>query len=147
MDQQLEPLVATTAPDLLAVKGISTVTAATLLSTPAITRTGCGVRRPSPICAGWLPSRPPRARSPATGLNRGGDRAANQALYLLAIRRLGWHGPTQAYLARRTAEGLSKPEIVRCLKRYLARELYPLLARNPALRPASAPSSVLLLPA
>src|ERR671932_1461086 len=80
-------------------------------------------------------------------LTRGGDRAANQALYLLAIRRLGWHAPAQAYVARRTAEGLSKPEIVRCLKRYLAREVYPLLATNPALRTLPAPSSVLLFPA
>ena len=66
-------------------------------------------------------------------LNRGGDREANKALYLLAVRRLGWDSATRAYATRRTAEGLSKLEIIRCLKRYLARELYPLLVANPLL--------------
>ena len=60
-------------------------------------------------------------------LNRGGDRQANRALYLLAVGRMGWDPRTRAYVARRTADGLSKPEIIRCLKRYIARELYPLL--------------------
>ncbi len=42
-----------------------------------------------------------------------------------------WHEPTKAYVARRTAEGLSKWEIIRCLKRYLAREIYQLLRKTP----------------
>jgi len=46
---------------------------------------------------------------------------------------MGWDPATRAYVERRTTEGLSKKEILRCLKRYIARELYPLLARNPAL--------------
>jgi hypothetical protein len=70
-------------------------------------------------------------------LNRGGDRQANRALHLLAVRRLRWHPATVAYAARRTTEGLSKPEVLRCLKRYIARRLYPLLARHPALCPAT----------
>ena len=49
---------------------------------------------------------------------------------------MAWDLRTRAYVARRTAEGLSKPEIIRCLKRYLIRELYPLLVTTPALRPA-----------
>lgn len=60
-------------------------------------------------------------------LNRGGNRQANAALYRAIIVRLRWHQPTIDYAARRTAEGLSKREIIRCLKRYLARELYHLL--------------------
>ncbi len=60
-------------------------------------------------------------------LNRGGNRQANAALYRAVIVRLRWHQPTIDYAARRTAEGLSKREIIRCLKRYLARELYHLL--------------------
>ena len=74
-------------------------------------------------------------------LNRGGDRDANRALHLLAVRRMAWDPRTRAYVARRTAEGRSKPEILRCLKRYLARELYPLLAGRPpaaVLPPSSA---------
>lgn len=57
-------------------------------------------------------------------LNRGGNRQANAALYRAVIVRLRWHQPTIDYTARRTAEGLSKREIIRCLKRYLAREIF-----------------------
>lgn len=60
-------------------------------------------------------------------LNRGGDRQANAALYRAVIVRMRYHEPTRAYVAKRTAEGRTKPEIIRCLKRYLIRELYQLL--------------------
>jgi hypothetical protein len=58
-------------------------------------------------------------------LNRGGDRHANSALWRIVIVRMTSHQPTKNYIARRTAEGLSKQEIIRCLKRYVARELFP----------------------
>ena len=57
-------------------------------------------------------------------LNRGGHRQANAALYRVVIVRMQHHDPTQAYVARRTAEGKTKAEIIRCLKRLLARELW-----------------------
>lgn len=60
-------------------------------------------------------------------LNRGGNRQANAALYRVVIVRMRWHPPTIAYVQRRTAEGLSKKDIIRCLKRFVARELYHLL--------------------
>jgi transposase len=60
-------------------------------------------------------------------LNHGGDRQANSALWTIVMTRMANHPPTKAYVARRTTEGLSKLEIVRCLKRYLARELFPLV--------------------
>ena len=60
-------------------------------------------------------------------LNRGGDRQANSALYHVVIVRMRWHAPTREYVSRRTTEGKTKPEMIRCLKRYLARELYPLI--------------------
>ena len=59
--------------------------------------------------------------------NRGGDRQANAALYRIVVVRLGWHQPTRDYLARRTAEGKSKKEVIRCLKRYVAREVFAVL--------------------
>ena len=137
LDGQLQRLVAQAAPELVAVKGVSTVTAATLLvaagDNPERLRSEaafahlCGVA-PIPASSG---------KTLRHRLNRGGDRQANTALHLLAVRRMGWDPATRASVARRTADGLSKPEILRCLKRYLARELYPLLVRNPALRPAS----------
>jgi transposase len=57
-------------------------------------------------------------------LNRGGDRAANAALYRIVMVRIRHHAPTRAYVERRTAEGLSKREIIRCLKRYIVREIF-----------------------
>jgi transposase len=60
-------------------------------------------------------------------LNRGGDRNANSALWTIVLVRMRTHAPTKAYVERRTAEGLSKPEIMRCLKRYVARELFPFI--------------------
>jgi transposase len=62
-------------------------------------------------------------------LSRGGDRAANSALYIVTIVRMRHHAATRAYVERRTTEGLSKREIVRCLKRYVAREVFPTLPR------------------
>ena len=59
-------------------------------------------------------------------LNRGGHRGANRALHMAVVVRMKYHAPTQAYLARRTAEGKTKREIMRCLKRSLAREIWML---------------------
>jgi hypothetical protein len=58
-------------------------------------------------------------------LNPGGDRQANHALWRIVFTRLGSDPATRAYAERRTAEGKSKAEIIRCLKRYAARQVYP----------------------
>ncbi len=58
-------------------------------------------------------------------LNPGGGRQANHALWRIVITRMSSHPPTRAYVTRPTREGLSKKEIIRCLKRYVAREIYP----------------------
>jgi transposase len=63
-------------------------------------------------------------------LHRGGDRAANRALHLAVVVRMRWCPRTRAYAKRRTTEGLSKPEIMRCVKRYLAREVYHALVAD-----------------
>jgi transposase len=60
-------------------------------------------------------------------LNRGGNREANRALYMICLARMRRDHRTQEYVARRTAEGKSKREIIRCLKRYVAREAYHVL--------------------
>lgn len=60
-------------------------------------------------------------------LNRGGDRAANSALHIIAIGRLRTDAKTREYVARRVAEGHTKMEAIRCLKRYISREVYTLL--------------------
>jgi transposase len=64
-------------------------------------------------------------------LNRGGDRRANNALFTIVLNRMQRDPITRAYVARRTAEGLSKKEIMRCLKRYVAREIYNVLINPP----------------
>ena len=60
-------------------------------------------------------------------LNRGGDRQANAALYRIVMTRLRWHEQTKAYMRHRLNEGKSKAEVIRCLKRYVAREIYQVL--------------------
>jgi hypothetical protein len=60
-------------------------------------------------------------------LNRGGNREASHALWRIVITRMSAHPATRAYVRRRTAEGLPKKEIIRGLKRYVAREVYPYL--------------------
>ena len=63
-------------------------------------------------------------------LNRGGDRALNRAIHAIALVRMRSCPRTRAYIARRTAEGKTAREIRRCLKRYIARELYRQLTRT-----------------
>jgi len=63
-------------------------------------------------------------------LNRGGNRQANAALHRIVLVRLRWHQPTREYVDRRSQEGKTKREIIRCLKRYLAREIYTALTQN-----------------
>ena len=63
-------------------------------------------------------------------LNRGGDRAANSALHIIAIGRLRTDPSTKAYVQRRIAEGHSKLEAIRCIKRYIAREVFNLISQQ-----------------
>ena len=69
-------------------------------------------------------------------LNRGGNRQANAALHRITLARLRWDPTTRAYVERRVRDGKTRREAIRCLKRYIARELYPLLT-TPASRPPS----------
>jgi transposase len=71
-------------------------------------------------------------------LNRGGDRQANSALYRVAICRLRCDARTRDYLARRITEGKTRREAIRCLKRYLAREIYQIITSPPQAEPSAA---------
>jgi len=64
-------------------------------------------------------------------LNRSGDRQANAALHRIVVVRLRYHQPTQTYMARRLAQGKTKAEVIRCLKRYVAREIFNALRPQP----------------
>jgi transposase len=128
IEAQLARLVAEVAGALAAVKGVGPDTATALLvaagDNPERLRSEgafahlCGVA-PIPASSG---------RTQRPRLNRGGNRDANRALHQLVIGRLGRDPRTRAYVERRTREGKSKKEIIRCLKRYAARELYRLVA-------------------
>ena len=138
---QLARLVAQAAPQLLAVKGVGTDTAASLLvaagDNPQRLRSEAAFAR---LCGvALIPAS--SGKTTRHRLHRGGNRDANRALYLLALGRMSWDPRTQAYVARRTTEGRSKPEILRCLKRYLARELYHLLVGTLAAGPRPAATS------
>jgi hypothetical protein len=80
----------------------------------------CGVARTARILWPHPPNR----------LNRGGDRQANSALHRIMLSRLRWDPHTHHYMRRRTKEGLSKPEVMRCLKRYIAHEIYKIICTS-----------------
>jgi transposase len=128
LSRQITAIVDHVAPDLVDLFGVSSELAGQFLMTAgdnaerirneAAFAKLCGVS-PKPASSGQ--------KSGRHRLNRGGDRAANSALYIVTIVRLRHHQPTREYVARRTAEGLSKREIIRCLKRYIAREVFAAL--------------------
>jgi transposase len=126
---ELQPLVAGFAPELLSVFGVGVDPAATLLvaagDNPNRLRSEaawahlCGAA-PIPASSGKIV----RHR-----LNRGGDRQANAALHRVVLVRMSHHAVTRAYVQRRRGEGRTTFEIMRCLKRYVAREVYRALPR------------------
>ncbi len=130
LDTQLTPLVTTACPALTAIGGVGTETAAQLLITggdnpdrlrsEAAFAALCGVS-PIPASSG---------KTSRHRLNRGGDRQANRALYMIILGRMSWCPRTRAYVQRRTARGHTTKEIIRSLKRYLSREIYKALTRT-----------------
>jgi transposase len=139
-DRELKALITATAPSLVDQVGVGTEVAGQLLITagdnPGRLRSEaafaalCGVS-PLPASSG---------RTDRHRLNRGGDRAANSALYTIVMVRMRYDQRTRDYVTRRTEQGLSKREIMRCLKRYVARELLPLI-RGALVEPAPPPSA------
>jgi transposase len=136
LDAQIAPLVAATAPAVLELFGVGPEVAGQLLTSagdnPERMRSEAAFAR----LAGVAPLPASSGRTRRHRLNRGGDRQANHALHTIAVVRMRYHEPTRAYVARRTAEGLSKLEIIRCLKRFIAREVFrALTASSPAQTP------------
>ena len=127
LQEQIERLVGESSPRLVALDGVGPDTAATLLvvagdnperlKSEAAFANLCGAA-PIPASSGKVV----RHR-----LNPHGNREANRALHVVALNRMRRDPRTQAYVARRTAEGKSKREIIRCLKRFIAREVYQAL--------------------
>jgi transposase len=136
-DADLHALVRATAPGLLDQFGVGTDVAGQLLvtagdnpdriHTDAAFAALCGAS-PVPVSSG---------RTDRHRLNRGGDRHANSALYTVTMVRMRHHPTTKDYVTRRRAQGLTTKEVMRCLKRHIARQLLPHIRQ--ALTPQPAP--------
>lgn len=129
LDRALERLVTDANPALAATKGVGPITAAQLLVTagdnPARLRNEaafaalCGVS-PIPASSG---------KTNRHRLNQGGDRQANAALHRIALVRMTYEPRTRDYVAKKRAEGRTTKEIIRCLKRAIAREIFTILTK------------------
>ncbi len=124
-DKELEKLIATKAPELITSHGIATMTAAEMLILVGDERSEAALAKLCGVC----PIPASSGKINRFRLNRGGNRQANAALYRVAIVRMRNHPPTLAYVSKRTKEGKSKKEIIRCLKRYIVREIFTQLCR------------------
>ena len=124
LDALLGPLVAAINPGLVALNGVGTEVAGQLLVTAGENPERLDSEAAFAMLCGAAPLPASSGRTHRHRLNRGGDRQANAALYRIVLCRLRWDPRTRAYRDRRTTEGMSKKEIIRCLKRYIAREIY-----------------------
>lgn len=140
LDAELSPLVAAVAPDLLALPGVGIEVAGQLLVTAGDNSIRLRTEASFARLCGVAPIPASSGRTDRHRLSRSGDRAANNALFTVALVRLRYHTRTRQYMHRRRQDGLSKPEIIRCLKRYLAREVYRALVPAPRCPAAIAPA-------
>ncbi|MDH6186771.1 transposase [Polaromonas sp. CG_23.6] len=127
LDMTLARLTKKAAPRLLSRFGVGPQTAATLLITAGDNPTRLHSEAALAALCGTSPLQASSGKVQRHRLNRGGDRQANNALWTIAMVRMRSDARTRQYVERRTGEGLSKKEIHRCLKRYIVRELYPLI--------------------
>ncbi|MBL7261934.1 IS110 family transposase [Paractinoplanes lichenicola] len=123
-DLDLELILRELAPDLLARPGVGPATAAQLLITAGDNPQRLRAEAAFAMLCGAAPLPASSGRTDRHRLNRAGDRQANKALHTIALSRSRHHPETRAYIDRRTSQGLSDRDIRRCLKRYIARELF-----------------------
>jgi transposase len=137
LDSLIGPLVAQVNPALCALLGVGADVAGQLLVTAGANPERLRSEAAFAMLRGVAPLPASSGRTQRHRLNRGGDRQANAALYRIVLCRLRWDPRTRAYVEKRTAQGLSKKEIIRCLKRYIAREVYTALLTPNGLQPAA----------
>jgi len=130
IDAMLGELVAEVAPSLLELYGVGVDAAATLLVTAGDNPDRLRSERAWAHLCGVTPVPASSGKTIRHRLNRGGDRQANSALYRIVLTRTSSHDETRRYVARRRAEGLSSLEVIRCLKRYVARQVFKELPRT-----------------
>ena len=124
IDRTLVGLITETAPSLLALYGLGPDTAASLLVTAGDNPDRLHTERAWAHLCGVTPIPASSGKVTRWRLNRGGDRNTNSALYRIVLTRMSSHPETRRYVARRRAEGRSTAEIMRCLKRYVARQTF-----------------------
>ncbi len=127
LDKTLQDLTARAAKRVRQQFGVSPQTAATLLAVAGDNPERLRSEAALAALCGVNPLEASSGKTVRHRLNRGGNRAANNALWTIAMVRMRSDPRTRVYVARRTAEGKSSKEIHRCLKRYIVRELYPLI--------------------
>ena len=127
IDAILKPLVVETAPQLVHALGVGTDAASALLVTAGDNPERLRDEAAFAHLCGASPIEASSGKQERHRLNRSGDRQANSALWHIVITRMVYDPRTSEYIDRRTKEGLTKKEAVRCLKRYVAREVFSLL--------------------
>lgn len=127
LEQLLEEVIRRHVPALLERVGVGPDTAAALLVTAGDNPQRLEKEGSFAALCGTSPVEASSGKSQRRRLNRGGDRQANAALYRIVLTRLRWDDRTREYLQRRTTEGKTRREVIRCLKRYVAREVYSLI--------------------
>jgi transposase len=130
LKHHIDTLTATAAPELRAVYGVGPDTAATLLAAIGDNPDRISSDAAFAKLCGVAPVEASSGKTIRHRLNRGGNRDANRALHVILVVRMRRHQPTRDYFARRLAEGKTKNEIKRCVKRYLAREIYHALRES-----------------
>jgi transposase len=124
LDTYIHPLVAAINPQLLELNGVGADVAGQLLVTAGQNPQRIHSEAAFAMLCGVAPIPASSGQTHRHRLNRGGDRQANAAIHRVVICRLRWDPRTRAYMTRRTTQGLTKQDIIRCLKRLIARELY-----------------------
>ena len=130
LDNMITPIIKTNAAELLGVYGVGIDAAASLLVAAGDNPQRLGSEAAWAHLCGVSPLEASSGKVTRHRLNRGGDRQANRALWHIVITRLASDPDTQAYMKRRLKEGRSKREVIRILKRYVAREVYRHLPRD-----------------
>lgn len=131
LERLIEPLVRELAPPLLELEGVGTESAGEFIVTAGENPDRLRSEASFSMLCGACPIPASSGKIQRHRLNRGGNRQANSALHMVVMCRMRTDDRTKTYVARRLAEGLSKREIMRCLKRYLAREVYKVLTASP----------------
>ena len=130
-EKAIRTIVRSWRPDLLDLTGVGPIVAATVLT--AWSHPGrCRSDAAFAMLAGTAPIPASSGKTVRYRLNRSGDRQLNRALHTIALSRMRYHQPTRDYTDRRRAQGKTDREIHRCLKRYIARQLYRQLESGPA---------------